>query len=500
MNASDERKQGYNHILKYTGLLGGVQGLTILLSVVRNKCVALLIGTVGVGLSDMLTRMVEFLGNTTNFGISFSAVRHLSRLYEQGDGRGLTEYVGLVRSWTLIAALLGTLTGSVLSPWLSRMLVGDTSYTVGLCGLSPMVGLLTLIGGEMAILKGIRRLRRLATVIALSSLTTLAISVSIYWLFGTEGVIPVLLLTTAAQLGLLLRATLPLFPYRIDLTSPRRLRGGAAMIRLGLGYILAGIMGSGAEMAIRTVMLRSATTREVGLYSVGFTLTVAYSRMVFVAMDADYFPRLSAVASTPNRFCPVVNRQIDVCVLLITPLLIALGLFLPQIVNLLYTPEFMAAVPMSLCALFYMFFKALTSPIAYLALARGDSLRYLTVECVYDVAFVALVVTGYSAYGLAGAGCALSAAGLFDFLLILTAYSWHYKFRFELRTLRRALLQGVCLAVGVAAAWSESLTVKYGLGGLALLSSAAYSWRLLSHETDLVRKLRGYLTKFSRKS
>ena len=76
----------------------------------------------------------------------------------------------------------------------------------------------------------------------------------------------------------------------------------------------------------------------------------------------------------------------------------------------------------------------------------------------------------------------------------------HYKFRFELRTLRRALLQGVCLAVGVAAAWSESLTVKYGLGGLALLSSAAYSWRLLSHETDLVRKLRGYLTKFSRKS
>ena len=31
MNASDERKQGYNNILKYTGLLGGVQGLTILL-------------------------------------------------------------------------------------------------------------------------------------------------------------------------------------------------------------------------------------------------------------------------------------------------------------------------------------------------------------------------------------------------------------------------------------------------------------------------------------
>ena len=59
-----------------------------------------------------------------------------------------------------------------------------------------------------------------------------------------------------------------------------------------------------------------------------------------------------------------------------------------------------------------------------------------------------------------------------------------------------------CLAM-IAAMLVSSLLYAAAVNYSALespLSSAAYSWRLLSHETDLVRKLRGYLTKFSRKS
>ena len=60
--------------MKSTGLLGGVQAFYILMSVVRNKLTALLIGTAGMGLADLLCRTLELLGNTTNFGIAFSAV------------------------------------------------------------------------------------------------------------------------------------------------------------------------------------------------------------------------------------------------------------------------------------------------------------------------------------------------------------------------------------------------------------------------------------------
>lgn len=40
----------YTHVLKFTGLFGGVQGLNVLIGLVRNKFVAMLLGPGGMGL------------------------------------------------------------------------------------------------------------------------------------------------------------------------------------------------------------------------------------------------------------------------------------------------------------------------------------------------------------------------------------------------------------------------------------------------------------------
>ena len=44
MKAIEEHDESYSHVLKYAGIFGGVQGLNILLGLVRNKIVALLLG------------------------------------------------------------------------------------------------------------------------------------------------------------------------------------------------------------------------------------------------------------------------------------------------------------------------------------------------------------------------------------------------------------------------------------------------------------------------
>ena len=44
------KESSYRHILKYTSLFGGVQGLNILIGLVRNKVIAILLGPLGVGL------------------------------------------------------------------------------------------------------------------------------------------------------------------------------------------------------------------------------------------------------------------------------------------------------------------------------------------------------------------------------------------------------------------------------------------------------------------
>ena len=69
-----EKDDSYSHILKYTSLFGGVQGLGILVGIVRNKLVALLLGPDGMGLVSLFNSTIKLVSDSTNFGLSMSAV------------------------------------------------------------------------------------------------------------------------------------------------------------------------------------------------------------------------------------------------------------------------------------------------------------------------------------------------------------------------------------------------------------------------------------------
>ena len=89
----------YLHILKYISLFGGVQVINVLVGIVRNKFVAMLLGPQGVGLISLFNSTTKLISDSTNFGISMSAVRNLSEDYDQNDEEKLTEDIAVVRSW-----------------------------------------------------------------------------------------------------------------------------------------------------------------------------------------------------------------------------------------------------------------------------------------------------------------------------------------------------------------------------------------------------------------
>ena len=68
-------KQSYTHILKYTGMFGGVQGLNIAITLVRNKFVALLLGPAGMGLVALYSTIVNFFSQATSTSYTISSIR-----------------------------------------------------------------------------------------------------------------------------------------------------------------------------------------------------------------------------------------------------------------------------------------------------------------------------------------------------------------------------------------------------------------------------------------
>ena len=483
----------YRHVVKYTGLFGGVQGITMLVAVIRNKVAAVLLGPAGMALVNIYLNVTNLLNQTTNFGISFSAVKHVSELFDEGDARKIDRFVTTVRTWSVATALWGVAACCALSPLLSRWTFGDAGHTLVFCALSPIVGMVSITGGEMAILKGLRQLRKVALISVFGTLSTLAVTAPFYLALGVRGIVPALLLCNVALLAIHLYYSTRSCPWRLPRRPAAWLRAGMPMVRLGVAFTLAGICGQGAELVIRVALLRFGGLADVGLYNSGYVMAVTYASAVFVAIETDYFPRLSAACSDRTAMSRIANRQIEVCVLLIAPFLILFALAMPLVVHVLYSAAFVPAVPMALCAVPFMFFKALTLPVSYLSLAHGDSRMYLLTEVAYDVFVAVAIPLAYARFGLPGAGAALSVAGLLEMLLIHVLYRRHYGFRFDFGPFRFYVLQWLLLAGGLfaALALSGSPLLKWSVGGAAFGLSAWLSLRRLNREARWAEALRG---------
>ena len=178
----------YDHIIKYTGLFGGVQGLTMLMSIVRNKIGAVLLGPAGLALINIYNNVTRLINESTNFGISFSAIKHIAELYDTGDMERIAKFACTVRTWSLLTALFGTLICLTFAPWISLWTFENYDYTTTFMLLAPIVGLMSLMGGELAILKGTKRLKKIALISVFSALSMLVVCTICYILFHIDGI------------------------------------------------------------------------------------------------------------------------------------------------------------------------------------------------------------------------------------------------------------------------------------------------------------------------
>ena len=484
-----EHDESYSHVLKYTGVFGGVQGLNVLVSLVRNKFVALLLGPGGMGLASLFNTTVSLISQTTILGLPVSAVKNLSEMVEKGDGERTSHFVNVIRGWSLLTALIGMLVCVVIGPFLSNTTFSWGDHSLHFIFLAPAVGMIAITGGETAILKSHRKLGAIAIVQIISVMASLLISVPIYYFFWQAGIVPVIVLMAFVTMCATLWYSLRLYP--LQLSGTRGILGeGMEMVRLGVAFTLAGIIGSGAEMVIRSYLNVTGDLEVLGLYNVGYMLTITYAGMVFSAMETDYYPRLSAVNTDIEATNLTVNRQMEVSLLIISPMLTALIVFLPILIPLLFSSEFIDVVAMAQVSVLAMFFKVLTLPVAYITLARGKSMVYLILEASYFIVFVMLIIFGYEQLGLWGTGLAITLAHVFDYIMINGFAYMKYGYRVSATVIRYAV---VLVFLGVLAYVSTFLSdslSRWICGVLLTIASTCFSLQVLRQKTHLWERLR----------
>ena len=434
----------YRHILRCISLFGGVQALNILIGLVRTKVAALFLNAYGMGISSIFNTTVSLLSNVSNMGLSTSGVHAISKEIGKNDKKALVEMVCLIRSLCLMAAVAGMLFCMVLSPVINHLTFSEDKYIRDLLFLSPVIALTTLLGGELAVLKATRQLRSVAMASLLGVIASLLISAPIYYIWGVQGIVPVIGLLALAQWLIALYYSCRYYPLHYSF-SLGFLRKGKGIVKLGAAFVTATMVNSLAEFMIRSFLCQAGDVRTVGLFNAAITLSIGYTGLVFTSMESDYFPRLSAIAGKGVEMDACVNRQREMNVLLVGPLLVLFIFVLPIVVPLLYSSDFVDMTRMAQLAAGGVFFKASYAPMEYLPLAKGEPKVYFFQETLAVLLLFLSEMVGFLLGGLTGLGVGILVANGIELLAVSIFCRYYYRYHSSGKSFKYGVMQAILI-------------------------------------------------------
>lgn len=269
-----EDQTSYRQIFKSTSLFGGVQIITILIGIVRTKFVAVLLGTAGVGTLGLFNAPIAFIASLTGLGLSYSAIRDISKATGSGDKQLLARTIISFQRWVIFTGLLGMFVTIVLSPWLSKWTFGNSNYIWPFIWLSVTLLLNDISGGQRALLQGTRRLQSMAKATVIGSLMGLIASIPIYYIYGINGIVPAMIISAVVALLLSWYFARQVPVAKVIITYKESFHEGMNMIKLGIILSISIQICTLVSYLLNSFISRTGGIEQVGLYSAGMGLIV----------------------------------------------------------------------------------------------------------------------------------------------------------------------------------------------------------------------------------
>ena len=213
----------------------------------------------------------------------------------------------------------------------------------------------------MAVLKGLRQLKSIASLSVVNVVIAIVVSLPIYYVWGLSGVLPALVLCTL--LWAVTALAYGIKAHSLNLfTKSNQMKGSNILLGIGITFVVCEIIDHIAKLSVQSYLTNIDSLDMVGLYNACRTMTLTYAGMVFSAMDQDYFPRLSGVVKNMVERTVILTKQLDVTLMIITPMLVAFIVVMPVIVPLLLSGEFNSIIPMAQIIAASLIFRAIYLP------------------------------------------------------------------------------------------------------------------------------------------
>ncbi len=467
--------KGYKNIFKTTFLFGFVRVFQILTGIIKNKVVALLLGPEGVGIIGILSNSINLLQSGAGLGISQSAVRDISEANGSNNYSRFSHIISLTNKVILFTCVLGIVVTIILSPFLSKWTFGDNTYTIAYIWLALVVGLNILTEGQLAILKGMRQMRALAKASMIGSIVGLITAVPMYFFFGKSGIVPSLIITAISAVFFSNYFVRKIKYEKAAFTFKQIKKESSPMVKMGTALMLVDFLSLFFDLIIVSYIRMKNGVELVGIYRAGVTIISSYFGIVLTSMITDYYPRISSINKDNAGISLELNKQTEVGLILMFPLVILFILFSPLLIELLYSKMFVNTLYYTDFAIFGILIILYSNNLGMILLAKQDTKVFTIYSIVHRLIFLPIYILLFNFYGLIGLGIAYILNALIQFISYVLINKFRYGIHCSNKTILKLLFVLICGIFVIVIRNIDNIYIRYIIGGLLLIYSIYYS-------------------------
>lgn len=384
----------FREISKAGVLFAFVQVISVISALIQGKIIAFYLGAEGYGMVSLLTTSTVIFQTLTMFGIPFAITREIASNSSNVD---LEKNIEALFTWMVVLSIIGIIAAILLS----EVVLGNSniSLTTSFRVASISIIFINLNLFIQSIFQGYRKLKLFALSSIINSLVVVVLSGIVYKVFNTAGIPYVILAVPVFTffLNILLLGRTGIY-LRLRFTLQRSLLG---MIKIAFTKMLTTLLGNVTSYVI-VIYLAAVSLDELGLYQAGMKISYQYIGLIFTALSIDYFPRLTSLLAENSDAKIYVNDQLNFTQLIVVPMLVILVLFVPYLIPLLFTLEFMPIANFVQITSIAMIFMAIKQPLDYFPFAMGKSKVFFSMSLFGSLSLICSTYFGYLKGGLIG--------------------------------------------------------------------------------------------------
>lgn len=484
--------KSYAQILKTSTITGGSAAAGLVISMISVKTSAVFLGPSGVGVLRLFLSLIATMTTLAGLGIGSSGVKEIAEADASGDEARLGRTTQVVRRMSLLTGLAGSAITAILCLPLAWLVFDATDRATSVAIVGIAVALAIVAAGQVAIVRGRRRIGDLARINVQSALAGLLVSAPLYWFFRDAAIVPAILASSALSLAISwLHARRVATPPCPRLAWGEVLSESRRLIGLGVAMMWAGLLSTIVMTAAGAMILRELGSESNGYYAAAWALSGLFANFILSAMEADYFPRLATVQQDHEACSRLVNEQAEIGVLLALPGIVATLFFAPLAIHAFYSADFAPAADLLPWFVLGVFGRITSWPLGFVLLAKGSARLFVTMETAFSVLHLGLIAVGLQRFGLVGVGMAFFALYLLYNIAIfivvrrLIGFQWT-RHALELVAIATALIATTFLLRDALEGW-QAIAVGACITLVSLLASCRGIAMRVGHEHRLVR-------------